>query len=345
MGQRKDIMTVHQSPGETRGSKNTETSGLLAKDSALYRVLGDAVSLLYAYPTEVLPTMNRVGGFGVGQHDRVFNGSIAPVGFEHEFDRFLNTQELVMGVVFGGSERADIAYAVRELHRDVHGKMLNGEKYHAWNPRLWRWFWLGSVSAWMRIYDSFRGFPSSQFREETYLGFVELGGQFGVRDMPATYDDFIAFWPGERELFSAATPQARFLADQLTSAMYKPTFARWLPTWLWCLLTLPLRRVLRISLLVGFVPEQNALIGIRSNRLDRWELVIHRVFWRAIPLALSSRSVPTYFYLRGRFGQPSWRRHYSREQLDLRRQRNGQCTATGVEVGAVWSTTIGSRND
>lgn len=317
-------MSAYHSSAEAQRSTPTEAPALLAKGSALYQVLGDAVSLIYAYPTEVLPAMHRIGGFGVGQHDRVFNGTIDPIGFEHEFDRFLTTQELVMGVVFGGDERADIAYAVRELHRDIHGTMPDGEKYHAWNPRLWRWFWLGSVSAWMRIYEMFRGFPSAQFREDTYLGFVELGGQFGVRDMPATYDEFIDFWPGERELYLAATPEAHFLAEQLTSAMYKPTFARWLPTWVWFLLTFPLRRVFRISLLVGFVPTQNALIGIHSNRFDEWELALHRLFWRAFPVALSSRFVPVYFYLRRRLGQPSWRRHYSREQLDRGRRRDGE---------------------
>ena len=153
--------------------------------------------------------------------------------------------------------------------------------------------------------------------------------------MPATYEEFINFWPGERELYLAATPEAIFLAEQLTSAMYKPTFAARLPTWVWFLLTLPLRRVFRISLLVGFVPEQNALIGIRANRLDAVELALHRLFWRVVPVALSSRFVPLYFYLRGRFGRPSWRRHYSREQLERKRRRNSEQVGHVVDADAV----------
>lgn len=303
-----------------QSTTNAQEGGLnlLSKGSPLYKVLGDAVSLIYAYPTEVLPAMHRVGGYGVGEHDRVFNGKIDPVGFEHEFDRFLTTQELVMGVVFGGSESADIAYAVRELHRGVHGTMPDGEKYHAWNPRLWRWFWLGSVSAWMRIYDAFRGYPSADFREKTYQGFVELGRQFGVKDMPASYGEFIDFWPRERDEFLTGTSEACFLADQLTTLL-KPTYAQRIPRSLWRLMTLPLRRSFRIALIVGFVPEQNAMIGIRANRIDAAELVLHKAFWRLVPIALSSRFVPLYFHLRRRFGKPSWRRHYSREQLDGRR--------------------------
>ena len=90
---------------------------LIAKGSPLYVMLGDAVSLIYGYPSTVVPAMHRVGGYGVGQHDRVFNGRIDPLGFEHEIGRFRDTMELVMGVVFGGPKSADIGYAVRELGR------------------------------------------------------------------------------------------------------------------------------------------------------------------------------------------------------------------------------------
>lgn len=298
---------------------NRQGIDFLDKGSAIYIALGDAVSLVYSFPTTMLPAMHRVGGYAVGEHDRVFNGKIDPVGFEHGFDRLLTTQELVMGVIFGGEERGDIAYALRELHRNVHGTMPDGEKYHAWNPRLWKWFWMGSVSAYLNVYETFRGYPSAAFREETYQGFVQLGEQFGVKGMPDSYDEFIVEWPIERDLYMAATPEAHYLAEQLTSAISKPTFAQWIPRALWILLTLPLRRTLRLALLVAFVPEQNEMIGIRANKLDAFELMLHRLFWRLIPTSVTRKFVPVYFYLRRRFGNPSWRRHYSRESMSKHR--------------------------
>jgi len=304
---------------------------VLAKGSPLYAMLGDAVSLIYAYPTTLVPAMHRVGGFGVSQHDRVFDGRIDPVGFEHEIGRFRDTMELVMGVVFGGPKSADIAYAVRELHRGVHGTMPDGSRYHAWNPRMWRWFWSGSVSAWMNLYEEFRGYPSEAFRDDVYVGFVELGRQFGVRDMPPSYREFTAFWPGERDLFGTCTPEAQFLVGQLTGEILKPTKAQWIPTWAWILGTLPLRRTFRMALIAGFSQKQNEQIGIHKNRFDELELLLHKVFWRMVPIPLSRRFVPAYFHLRERFGSPSWHRHYSRAALDARRHglRNAAPEGTG----------------
>ena len=315
---------------------------LIAKGSALYAMLGDAVSLIYAYPTTVVSAMHRVGGFGVGQHDRIFDGRIDPVGFEHEIGRFRDTQELVMGAVFGGSKSADIAYAVRELHRGVHGTTSDGNRYHAWNPRMWRWFWLGIVSAWMNLYEAFRGYPSEAFREDVYGGFVELGRRIGVRDMPHSYREFVAFWPTERDLFGASTPEARFLADQLTRNILKPTKAQWIPTWMWVLVTLPLRRTFRMALIAGFTPEQNDQIGIQKNRLDDLELRLHKAFWRMVPVLVSRRFVPTYLFLRERFGSPSWHRHYSRAALDARRHKMRNAAPEGTD-SADDSVDLGTR--
>ena len=308
---------------------------LIAKGSPLYVMLGDAVSLIYGYPSTVVPAMHPVGGYGVGQHDRVFNGRIDPLGFEHEIGRFRDTMELVMGVVFGGPKSADIAYAVRELHRGVHGTMPDGNRYHAWNPRMWRWFWSGSVAAWMNAYEEFRGYPSAAFRDDVYVGFVELGRQFGVKGMPETYREFVAFWPSERDLFSTGTPEARFLADQLTANILKPSAAQWIPTWAWIAVTLPLRRVFRMALIAGFTPEQNEQIGIRKNRFDALELRLHKAFWHMVPTSLSRRFVPAYFFLRERFGTPSWHRHYSRAALDARRHKTSKVLcgpATGAQI-------------
>jgi len=300
----------------------------LVKGSPLYTMMADAVTYIYAYPSTVAPAMHKVGGYAVGEHDRVFDGRVNPVGFEHEMSRFYTTQEIVFGIVFGGPESADIAYALRELHRGVHGVMPDGEKYHAWNPRLWRWFWMSSVSSYMNIYDTFRGYPSREFRESVYTGFIELGQLFGVKDMPTSFDEFSVVWPQERDLFAASTPEGCFLADQLSSNMFKPTYAQWIPKWIWVLLTLPLRRTFRMALIAGFPAVQYEMIGIKANRIDAVELALHKLFWRLVPVALSSRFAPIYFYLRGHYGTPSWRRHYSRSQLDQRRERKAAAEAT-----------------
>jgi uncharacterized protein (DUF2236 family) len=321
---------------------STGAPELIAKGSALYAMLGHAVSLIYSYPTTVVPAMHQVGGYGVSQHDRVFDGRIDPVGFEHEIGRFRDTMELVMGVVFGGPKSADIAYAVRELHRGVHGTLPDGNRYHAWNPRMWRWFWSGSVSAWMNLYEAFQGYPSEAFRDDVYVGFVELGRQFGVGDMPPSYQEFVAYWPNERDLFGAGTPEARFLADQLTGRLLKPTKAQWIPTWAWILVTLPVRRTFRMALLAGFSPEQNEQIGVHKNWFDELELRVHKAFWRMVPIALSRRFVPAYFYLRERFGSPSWHRHYSRAALDARRHSTRN-PAPGFTRSADVSVELGTR--
>jgi hypothetical protein len=90
-------------------------------------------------------------------------------------------------------------------------------------------------------------------------------------------------------------------------------------------------------LIAGFSPEQNEQIGIRKNLFDDLELLLHKLFWRMIPIRLSRRFVPTYFHLRERFGSPSWHRHYSRVALDARRHeiRNAAPEVTGSADGSV----------
>jgi hypothetical protein len=86
-------------------------------------------------------------------------------------------------------------------------------------------------------------------------------------------------------------------------------------------------------LIAGFTPEQNEQIGIRKNRLDDLELRLHKAFWRIVPVLVSRRFVPTYLFLRERFGSPSWHRHYSRAALDARRHkmRNAGPERTGSD--------------
>ena len=65
---------------------------------------------------------------------------------------------------------------------------------------MWRWIWLGLISAYMNVYDEFRGYPSEAFREDVYAGFVEFGRRIGVRDMPPSYREFVTLWSSEHNI-------------------------------------------------------------------------------------------------------------------------------------------------
>lgn len=275
--------------------------------------------LLYAnVPALIMPTLYPRIAHVLSEKDRALNGTEDLPTLQAASRRLISTYEMVMGIVFAGPESDDVAHGLHELHRPIAGSMPDGSSYHAWNKDMWNWTWGSILKGGLDIADEFRLFRDDREREEAYRGLNEVGRRFGVRSLPDTYDEFVAYWQPIVEETLQVNPQVQFIVDH---ALHPPKPRGWglVPMPLWRLISLPLTRTLRVGVLAG-VPERfHAQMGLRTTRVDLLERRLHGTFWRAVPRSLAGQFGPAYFALRRRFGQPGWRTHYSREQLAAHR--------------------------
>lgn len=297
---------------------------LIGPGSALYRIFGDFTSFVYAsMPASTVGVLHPKGAQGLGEHDHWFGTDPAQLGIEDALRRVWETLELVAGVIYGGDEREYIAHAIRELHRPVRGTMPDGSRYHAWNADVWNYVWATTLKAVIDSYERMRGFRSRKELDDTYEGFREVGRMFGVRGLPDTWEELDEYC---HDLYTNVVQDgrgARFWLAQLTAyGILKPRTARWIPRPVWRLVTLPVRRIFKLSLIITLPEEVDRRFGLRRTAFDRLELALHTAFWRLVPRRVTEGFAPTYFALRRRFGEPVWRRRWSPEVLAERHARD-----------------------
>ena len=294
----------------------------VAPGSALYKAAGDPVMYTYGFaPALVNSVLIPVSARGVAQHERLVDGRIPIVGIEHVMGRAIDSIDIIFGIVFAGHEAERAAHALHELHRSVKGKMPDGSDYHAWNQHIWTSTWLVQVKGFMDAYGVLRGYDDEQHRLAVYRGFAELGRHFHVTKMPTSLEEYDAYWKELTNTTLVASEPARFLVEQTTPKIVKPSKMQWIPTFLWALLTLPGRRIARVGLLITLPEKLDSELGIRRSWIDRVERKLHQFFWRLLPRSMTSKIGPAYFRLRCKFGNPAWRNRYSRESLAARRQK------------------------
>ncbi|MFE6646651.1 oxygenase MpaB family protein [Nocardioides sp. NPDC057772] len=292
---------------------------LLAPGSPTLRVLAEPLTALYGLPGFLLPLMHPATAAATLKRDRVFADPDADV---LDFARRLrDTIEMIAGVAHGGEEADHIAYAMRELHRPMRGEDTRGATYHAWTRDIWTWNWAAITAGFMRGYEVLRGWPDREFRDDAYLGLIEVGRRFGVLGMPATYDEFLVVWPAERD--RVADPRnegVRTLVGLIHArGLPAPRALRPMPLPLWALVTAPIRHFLRVAVMVGLLPEEREMIGFPERAVDRVSVRIHVVFWRLLlPRKISYRVGLAWMSARARWSTPVWRTHFSAEALAAR---------------------------
>lgn len=293
---------------------------LTGPGSPLYQVLSDGAMFYVALPTLVFVVTSAAGGQGVDDHDPVARISArGSVRFGDMMRRLIDTADMVVGQAFAGDERPAVAHAIHELHRHVEGRLLDGNRYHAWNKDLWAWTWAGILKPIMDTYQELRGFESEAFRQDVYTGFLQLGAGFRVQGLPESYSEFESYWKHTwLPAMQDQTQAARFIVT-LARTPPMPSFAPWLPRPAWQAITWPLRHLLWTGMLLVTPPEMEQMLGIERKRGDQASLAVHRAIWRRLPRAISGRVTERIFQLRFRYGSPPWRRHYSPESLQQRR--------------------------
>lgn len=288
---------------------------LLAPGSPAHRLLAEPLFYVYGLPGFMVPLLHPATAAATMQRDPVFTDPDADL---LRFAlRLRDTIEMIAGVALA-DESDHVAFAMRELHREVSGNDTRGQSYHAWTRDIWTWNWAAIVSALMNGYGAFRGWPGEDFRDDAYLGLVEVGRRFGVLGMPASYAEFAATWPAERDRI--ADPDNATLQHLhgflRATGLPRPRGLRRLPLVLWAPLSLPIRHVLRVSVVVGLTDEERAMIGFRPRPWDRLAGQAHRLFWRlALPGPLAHRLGLLWIRAHQRWGRPVWRTRFSAAAL------------------------------
>lgn len=289
---------------------------LLAPGTSAHRVLAEPLMAVYGLPGFLKPLLHPATAAATGARDKVFTDPDADA-----FDflaRLRDTIEMISAVAHGGDEADHVAFAMRELHRGIAGEDAHGTAYHAWTRDTWTWNWAAIVSGWMRGYGALRGFPDDGFRDDAYLGMVEVGRRFGVLGMPASYEEFLAEWPGHRDRVADGSSETiqRVIGLLRADGLPAPHFLRRFPAPVWGIASMPVRHVLRVSVVLGLDDDERAMLGFESRRLDGVLADTHRVLWRTVlPRAASYRIGLGWLAARRRWGTPVWRTRYSAATL------------------------------
>jgi uncharacterized protein (DUF2236 family) len=277
------------------------------------------VFYVYGLPGFLLPLMHPATAAATMRTDRVFTDEDADLFMFAA--RLRDTIEMIAAVALAGDEADHVAYAMRELHRPIQGEDTRGEQFHAWTRDIWTWNWSAIVASFMNGYATLRGFPSTQFRNDAYLGLVEVGRRFGVLGMPASYEEFLARWPAERDrIADPDNATIQLLHGFITAAgLPRPRGLRRMPGPVWAVASLPVRHVLRLSIAAGLTDDERRLLGFEDRALDAVALAAHRAFWRiALPSPLAYRAGRSWIRAHQRWGTPVWQTRFSAESLSSR---------------------------
>ncbi|MES2720614.1 MAG: oxygenase MpaB family protein [Pseudomonadota bacterium] len=311
---------------------STQPMDLTGPGSPVYEVLSDGSAIYALFPAFVYVVLSAEGGKGVDDHDRVAKiAARETVRFEDMLIRLSDTLDLVVGLAFAGEERGAVAHAINESHRHIEGRLDDGSRYHAWNKDVWAWTWAGILKPIMDAHAELRGFKSAAYRQDVYTGFLQLGALFRVQGLPPDYSDFEVYWQEVWIPRAQNTGTGQFLMDVARKPLM-PRFAPWLPRPVWEGMTWPLRHLLWTSMLMTIPPELEKTLEITRTPGDRMAIQAHRMFWRLLPRAASSGWVSAYFHARLKYGNPSWRGHYSAEALDQYRVAVKQAKTSGAAL-------------
>lgn len=317
---------------------------LLGEGSMLYRMLGDACMVYAGLSVLVLGTVQPQTIQGLKDHEPIFQKQpkANEDGVDRSVDRSVDKSvdknkaqskrlqeslELVGGIIFGVTEqdKADAAFALRELHRKIRGHLADGSQYHAWQPDVWAHAWAGIFRGMIDAYEVFRGFDSQKERDEALLGFVEFGKVFGVKGVPETWDKFDPYWDSfvKGAVIDDTVGQ---IAAVVRNGYFQATVAERLAKRRWTSAlksarSLPMLRILRVGAMATFPPQFDRQLGIKRTLFDRFERICHRLVWKLVPKSLSAKVGPNSFKKKAaRGGIPIWKKRFSRENLLIARE-------------------------
>ena len=241
----------------------------------------------------MLQVAHPVVGAGVAEHS---NFRADP------WSRLLRTLDFLTCTTFGGPRLADETCSrVREMHKQIKGRLPNGESYHALEPEPYAWVHATLADAIIRGNEHFiRPIPERDL-EPFWAEWRRMGRLLGVRegDLPERWSEFSDYF----DWMIAERLERTQSVDDVLASLEKPPPPplRGVTEPLWKAARLPARRAARIGL-VGLMPAAfRRKLGLEWKRGNDLEFRAMAGAMRAAgPLLLKSATEFGTNYLRWR---------------------------------------------
>lgn len=192
----------------------------LGRDTISWRINGGPVPFVGASTALLLQVAHPLVAAGVAQHSN-YRGD--------PFGRLYRTLDTVLKLVFGSPETVEqMRRRLAARHRTVVGTASDGTEYDARDPDLGMWVWGTLVHTALLAHEYAYGALPPSDREQFYresLPFAVASG-VPVERLPATWDDFLAWYDHVITHDLAATPECADVADATFNPRVPPVVGR-----------------------------------------------------------------------------------------------------------------------
>lgn len=214
-----------------------QAGGLLHRpDSLTLQLGGDIRVALMGSRMFVMQVAHPAVGAGVWQHS-AFR--------EDPWKRLREIRESGNRFLYNGADAARAeGERLRELHRGIKGTDEKGRAYHALNPQTYGWVHAVFLDTTFATHELFADPLTRAQQEGLFLEWREGGRFFGLRetDLPATLDDYLAFWNDAMRDTVEYSPIVAHLLDPAANIPPPPDWASWVPAASWQRLLRPASR-------------------------------------------------------------------------------------------------------
>ena len=227
----------------------------MAADVRLMAGAGYALMLQVSHP---------VVGAGVSEHS---NFRADPWG------RLLRTLDFTTSVVYGGPALAwETGRRVREMHKQIKGKLPTGEPYHSLEPEAYAWVHATLADSIVRSHLRFIGPVPHQDLQTFWSEWRRVGRLLGVRerDLPELWDEFGPYL--DRMIRERLEPTESVTEVLEALAQPPPPAVRGMSDGLWQALRVPAARGAKLGT-VGLMPRAlRSKLGLEWSDAQRLEL-------------------------------------------------------------------------
>ena len=198
--------------------------------SLTWRALGDRRYFLVLPQAFVMQVAHPVIDAGVGEHSSYRSD---PWG------RAERSVRLLWPVIYARPDEAiRKGHELREMHRQIKGRMASGERYHALDPEAYGWVHGTGFYTSLKMYEVFDRPLAADQRQALFREWRQIGSMLGIRDqdLPRSEADY---WDYFNDMIEHRLQWGPVLADLLSEDFYyqqpKPPgkLFQGLPDWLW----------------------------------------------------------------------------------------------------------------
>ena len=258
---------------------------VLGPSSLLWRYAGDTRIGLMGATIGLLQLAYPSLGAGVIDHSDFFDDPM---------DRVVRSLPSILGTVYD-DDGDGTGHEVRDFHKDIKGRLPEGERYHALDPHTFWWAHATFQFMAEQVVDRFDHHRlTRREREQLYLEGVEWYRRYGVseRVVPPTRAAFQEEWDrvcaDELEMNDAVA----FVLKMVQVRTVRPPRDPNIPPWLRPVLgSLPVRftvaRITKLAAIGGLPPVVREKFGLRWSRRDALDLALLEqtvaTTWRFLP--------------------------------------------------------------